>query len=80
MVNSLAIIKELQRYYYYSIDIEFLLDKETIPIDFSELNIDNDYENAFNPTAYIRAQLEENVYIKMQNNRNKGRLVVTVNT
>ena len=42
MVNSLAIIKELQRYYYYSIDIEFLLDKETIPIDFSELNIDND--------------------------------------
>ena len=79
-MNSLAIIKEIQRYYYYNIDIEFLLDKETIPIDFSELNIDNDYENAFNPTAYIRAQLDENVYTKMQNNRNKGRLVVTVNT
>lgn len=76
----MAINKEIQRNYYYSIDASFLLDKESKIINITNLSIVNDYENSFSPVAYIRAQLSEELYYTMINekNRDKGRIVLNV--
>lgn len=76
----MAVSKGMQRNYKYTISADFLLEKQSYTLEVNSLIIDNNYEKMFTPISFMYVSIPENVYALMVNNKDKGRIVVSVNT